>query len=224
MPLLLFILYSLLVIYAFIMVSKYCFIKPNLSLSCSITVVPFKNLIIWGNEKLLISKKIFTSDKNGLITFVVNTSTYDDNIYKEKIYYRFVENNSLLSIQHTLINSGKSIGTESFVSKFNVDEIEPIMKVPIELPYNIASNQTIGNVIDEQLDNSFINRVKTVNDIDTPMQETCADKAFNMPNLNHKLFKQPLEAILDNRFFRTKFNHNMIYENTIEPEKIAKFT
>jgi hypothetical protein len=196
-----------------------------MTIDVSINVDSNKSISIWGNKILNIPDKIFISDKNGNVTFPIDKKAYSsvEDIYEEQIFYHYKDDGKkkLLRTHHTFI-IGKHVDAPTPIATTFLADKEPII-VKTTAPIK-SIDQHIGNVTDDKLSDLTIRRVKI---LDTVLEENTEDlndsESYNMPLINNKQFSRPLEAILDDRFFGTKINHDIVYENGVQYGNLAKF-
>jgi len=244
--------YSCLIITVILNTYKYISDLHQNNVICTIHVIPNTRVIVWTDAPLKIYNTIFdspiystilSSDSNGKVTFEIEKSSIKlvDNISKETIYYRYLMNNNKLSnINKTYINN---------VCKSYANDVSAPAPTPTPTSTStsdksltnhkviFAPTQTIGNNIDEKIDNLTIRRLKIIK-LDPVLEEntedlldyetsdsksTFLDKIYD--NSSTQTFNRPLEAILDDRAFGTKINHKKLYENDLNMYgNLAKFT
>ena len=97
------------------------------SVTVTITVNPLKKLTIRSKPEFGIIADSMTSDKNGVVSFVIQ-QTGKENIYTELIYYRYTDQPKSAPDRTTYIN------TPTFFTRIDKTVVTAPVKAPVTVP------------------------------------------------------------------------------------------
>ena len=194
-----------------------------------IYVEPNSKVMLWS-DKLKVYNGLFgsiysnelTSDDTGKVYFYVHDDTYTDVEYP--IYFRYIMGNRMSVVNTTYVNKEVAPAPSSYEEP-NIVRVERTVHETSDLMKQVK--------VMEKIEKKTLRRTSDIMALETIPEENTddletennLDKYFPGPIVDTKEFDRPLEAILDDRNFQTKIDHDMVYENACNMGKsFHKFT